>query len=113
MTRKYTKKPRTEQILFVMPRRNSICGHEVAKYNQKSGAMQIYFGGAESTDHEVQIRNHNQGGRQGDSNQDQLYRRCQLSVSCGVFRTEQPGRKCMQQQGLAGRVKATGLLLNR
>ena len=55
-----------------MPRRNSICGHEVAKYNQKSGAMQIYFGGAESTDHEVQIRNHNQGGRQGDSNQDQL-----------------------------------------
>ena len=78
MTRKYTKKPRTEQILFVMPRRNSICGHEVATYNQKSGAMQIYFGGAESTDHEVQIRNHNQGGRQGDSKQDQLYRRCQL-----------------------------------
>ena len=99
-----------------MPRRNSICGHEVATYTQKSGAMQIYFGGAESaesTDHEVQIRNHNQGGRQGDSNQDQLCRRCQLSVSCGVFRTEQPGRKCMQQQGLAGRVKATGLLLNR
>ena len=30
-----------------MPRRNSICGHEVAKYNQKSGAMKIYFGGAE------------------------------------------------------------------
>ena len=40
---KYTQKPSAEQILFALPRRNSICGHEVAKYTQKPSAEQILF----------------------------------------------------------------------
>ena len=36
---KYTQKPSAEQILFVVPRRNSICEHEVAKYRKNSQLM--------------------------------------------------------------------------